>query len=259
LKKHARGYIPLFSVPLALSGASPQPASAEIQNLPGTEAARALLTTQEWSAFRSFWRAVEPPEEGTSPDWNLVSARAETLSSLVRDLRQATGDSTISLCTSLLGQLCESRLSMSAYGLPQMMTRMIPSRAVFHEEAALRRLEGRLASLRELSQEPLYNSVEMAGLLGAAVGEATSALLFDAMSDGWLLPHTFTGMNEESLGTAELLSLDLAALDSLTAEAIAASDPSMKEECMAALGRVRSIQASLPALEVLLGDLLSPL
>lgn len=257
--KGAAVRVHLLSIPLALSGASAQPVPAEVQGLPGTESARALIATPEWCAFRAFWKTVEPPPEGEQYDWDLMSARRDTLTSLTRALRSAAGDSVVSSCAGLLGQLCDDRMSMAGYGLPEMLTRMIPSRAIFHEESALRRLEGRLDALSELSLDPLYDSSEMAGLLGSAVREATSALLFDAMSDNWVLPHTFPGLwDEESLSTSELLSLDLASLDSLARISVSTSNPAMKEACTLALGRVRSIQASLPALEVLLGDLLAP-
>jgi hypothetical protein len=248
----------LLTLPLALSGASAQAPAVEVQNLPGVEAARALLATSEWAAFRAFWDTVRPPAEGAQPDWEQVSAMTDTLGSRIWALERISSDSTVSACLDLLGQLCSDRLSMSAYGLPEMMTRMIPSRAVFHEEIALRRLEGRLASMREIAADPLYSVAEMAGLLGDAVREATSAMIFDALSDSWLLPHTFLAASEESLGTMEILALDLAALDSMATVSIETSNPSLKEACTLARGRIRSIQSSLPALELLLGDLLAP-
>ncbi len=243
----------LAPIPIAAAASAP----VEVRDLPGVEAARALVATPEWAAFRSFWRSAGASPAEEEQNWELLQAQRDSLRSLAAELDRASPDSTASYCAALLGRLCEARLSMTRYGLPEMLTRMIPSRAVFHEEASLRRLEGRLAALGELTPGAFRDPAEVAGLLGDAVEEATAAILFDAMSDVRLLPETFPGAEADSLGTAELLAFDLASLDSLT-RAAAGSDPRLEAACEDALAEVRRIRSSLPALEIMLGDLLAP-
>jgi len=246
----------LAGLPLAAGSAAA--VHAEVLQAPGTEAARVLLRTGAWRDFRAFWKRSTALEGQTAGRPGFLAARIDTLDSLVAALRAEAGDSVVSACVSRLGKLCADRMSMSAYGLPETLTRMIPSRAVFHEETALRRLEGRIAAIREISHSPLESAPEMAEVLGGAVREATSAILFDALSTGWILPHDFPSASQDSLPTSELLRLDLAALDSAVAVCASEEDTSIRAACMSASDEIGSIQASLPVLDILLGDLLAP-
>ncbi|MBN1433763.1 hypothetical protein JW921_03330 [Candidatus Fermentibacterales bacterium] len=221
----------------AIARARPFGAVIEIDSLRHLDGRRAgvLGERAEWTRLCGIWRRLGAIEADFDQEWysggdlewskaNLLRIEADSLIAILAGGQGPDGAALIdSAEASMLSSLIEARLNLFSYGVPGMLTRMMPSRIEFDKGSLLQHLELRIDALSGLLQSGTVSAFEATGVLWDIVETAQSFVLVDAVSlAGYMLPSPAGfGRTTPDIDPVTLLEGSVAALDSSAAALLA--------------------------------------
>ena len=148
----------------------------------------------EWRILRELWQRLDAIEAGDDEysygygygtmDWQKAQELRAQVDTLVTKL---SGNAVDSLEAEMLRDLLSARIELFSYGVPSMMTRMIPAQIEFDKGSLLQHLELRIDVLQELLTSESLETTEVATALVGVLEAAESYLLLDCIQSSYLI------------------------------------------------------------------------
>jgi hypothetical protein len=170
------------------------------QEFPDSSIDRARMITGlgGWPGIRSLWRELdqmEPGDQGYSfgaMEWEQANLMREKLNSLAFEMiaeLEAANVSTLEL--ELVTEVARMRLEMMSWGMPSMMTRMMPPPIEYDKGALVEDLEAKIDHLLELRESGMLSLDQVRSATGSILDTFVAISIVNVVSNDYGYPYTY--------------------------------------------------------------------
>ena len=241
--------------------------------------ARMITRLEAWPGVRSLWREldlVEPGEQGYSfgaMDYETANLMMEKLGNLRYEMTVALeAESVSTLELDLIMNVTRMRMEMMSWGMPSMMTRMMPPPIEYDKGALLEDMERQIDHLLDLRDQGMLSVDQVRSATGSILDTFVAISIMNTITGtyGYSYMYDFgagyldPAAADTAVSAVQMADMAMAELErqfqSLTASDTDVPDyidqDEVRQRYSAALEAVASVRSSTAGAGYLLGDLL---